>query len=317
MRYSGLRLPEPHQHKTELHLRSIVIAVECQGRLQLGACFGQSAFHSPEHTQSIMRQWAVRIAHESFGEQLFGARFVALHRGAPPIDESVDQGHRQANLCIDGSWVERRRLLESLLSLPIIRARGRPIKLRPTAHDEIASIRIDFSFLLDTAADIPHQFKVKGPRKTAGDLALGFSQVPPVRLEPVCPNMRAAFGIDELHVDLDLVAGPACAAFDDITDTEFAADLLYVGGFALIGEGSIAGDHKAAGNWRQIRRQIISDTVGEVFLVRVPQQVLKGQYYKRQARCWVIGRGCCDLPGRLRDCRSWRSSFWPDPPGHQ
>src|SRR5215469_960425 len=220
MRYSCLWLPEPHQHKAEVHLRGRKIAVERQGRLQLGTCFGQSAFHAPKYTQRLMRLCAVRIAPESFGEQPFGARFVLLDRGAPPIRENPNQRDRQTDLGIGGSWVERHCLLESLLSLPKIRKRGRAIKLRPAVHDKIASIRIDFTFLLDTAADIPHECSIKGPRKTAGDLALGFSQVPPVRLEPVCPNMRAGLGIDELYVDLDLVLRASYAAFDDITDTE-------------------------------------------------------------------------------------------------
>ena len=96
-----------------------------------------------------------------------------------------------------------------------------------------------------------------------------FAQVRTIGVELVGPEMRAAFGIDQLRVDPNLVTRPPDTAFEDIANTELAADLLYVDRLALVGKGGGAGDHKASGDPRQIGRQIVGDPVGEIFLVGI------------------------------------------------
>ena len=50
--------------------------------------------------------------------------------------------------------------------------------------------------------------------------------------------MRAGLSVDQLHIDLHLLANPSYTAFEHIADAEIAADLFGVDGFTLIGEGA-------------------------------------------------------------------------------
>ena len=78
--------------------------------------------------------------------------------------------------------------------------------------------------------------------------ALSFRKVSAVGLEPVGPSMRTGLTIDQLDIDLNLVAHTPHATFQDIADPQLAADLLCINGFALIGKGGVAGYYKAVGN---------------------------------------------------------------------
>jgi hypothetical protein len=122
------------------------------------------------------------------------------------------------------------------------------------------------------------------PCETAGDLALGFREVGAIGIETVGPEVCAGIGIDQLHVHLNLVAGPSHASFQDIANAEIATNLFHVNGFALVGKGRVPGDHEASGDSRQIRGQIIGDPVGEIFLLRIVRQILEGQDDDRQPR---------------------------------
>src|ERR1700730_3741786 len=198
-----------------------------------------------------------------------------------------------------------------------IRYRSRPAVQRPRANGEIAGTRVGCLFLIDAPAGLLHEFKIKRPRETAGDLALRFREVGTTGVEPVGPDVRAALGIDQLHIHFDLIIGPADAAFKNIANAELAADLLGIDGFALVDERRVAGDHKASGNPREIGGQIVSDTVGEIFLVRVVRQVRKRQNDDRQARRRGARDGWWNLRARCRGGRApYRRglSFGPRPP---
>jgi hypothetical protein len=66
----------------------------------------------------------------------------------------------------------------------------------PPTHDEIARIGIDRPFLLDPAAQILDEFKIKSPGEAAGDLVLRCREVGAIGVEPVGPQLHPAFGID-------------------------------------------------------------------------------------------------------------------------
>ena len=63
-------------------------------------------------------------------------------------------------------------------------------------------------------------------------------------VEPVGPQMRAGFGLDQLRGDADPAAALAHRAFEHIAHAQFAPDLLHIDGLALVGEARIAGDHE-------------------------------------------------------------------------
>ena len=81
-----------------------------------------------------------------------------------------------------------------------------------------------------------HELEIERPRKTASDLALSFRQIPAIGVEPVRPNMRAAFGIDQLHVDQNLIATSTHAAFHDIANPQITPVLFRIDSFAFVGK---------------------------------------------------------------------------------
>ena len=61
-------------------------------------------------------------------------------------------------------------------------------------------------------------------------------------VEPIGPEMRASSCIDQLPGDAHPLACLANRAFQHVSDTEFATDLLHVDRLAFVGEGRIPGD---------------------------------------------------------------------------
>ena len=129
-----------------------------------------------------------------------------------------------------------------------------------------------------------NQFSIEHPGEANGYFGLSFCQVAAIDIETIRPAVYAAFRINQLHIDLHLVAGPAHAALDDVTDPEVAPDLLHIGRFALVGESGVAGNYEASRNSRKIGGQIVGDAVGEIFLLRVIRQIGERQNDQRQWR---------------------------------
>jgi hypothetical protein len=132
-------------------------------------------------------------------------------------------------------------------------------------------------FLFDTAGRIRHELDVQSPRQTPVNLALSFSEVSPIGLESISPNVSPGFAIDQLHIDLRPVAGPPDTAFKNVADAQIIGDLLRINGLTLVAKGSVARDHETVGDPRQIGRQIIGNAVDEIFLLRVIRQVRERQ----------------------------------------
>ena len=117
--------------------------------------------------------------------------------------------------------------------------------------------------------------------------------------------MSAAFGVDQLYIDQNPVAASPNAALYDITHSQIAPDLLYVHGFAFVGEGRVAGDHEAADDPRDIGRQVVGNSIGKIFLVGVAREVDKREHDKRQRRPWSAPQRRAEAGSRRR-----RHQFW-------
>jgi hypothetical protein len=73
-----------------------------------------------------------------------------------------------------------------------------------------------------------------------------------VTIVAVGPDMITGFGFDQLPCDADAIAGLAETAFEHIPHPQFAPDLLYVNGPALVSKGRIArDDERARGSGRE------------------------------------------------------------------
>jgi hypothetical protein len=73
---------------------------------------------------------------------------------------------------------------------------------------------------------------------------LQFEDVVEATVETVGPDVRAGCRVDQLASNAHPVSALAHRTFEDIADTQFAADLFYVETLVLVCEGRIAGDDK-------------------------------------------------------------------------
>ena len=96
-----------------------------------------------------------------------------------------------------------------------------------------------------------------------------LEQVRNVLLEAFGPEMRAGRRVDELRVDPHPVLIALHRAFEDVANAKFLADLLGVGGPALICARRGAGDHEAVTDVRQVRSQVVGDAVYEIVVARI------------------------------------------------
>ena len=78
----------------------------------------------------------------------------------------------------------------------------------------------------------------------ARDLVLQGERVAPVSIESLGPQMPVGLGIDKLGRYADLLARSTDASVENVTHTQFAADLLRIGRSAAIGQCGITRDYE-------------------------------------------------------------------------
>ena len=122
------------------------------------------------------------------------------------------------------------------------------------------------------------QLDLKRAGEARDHFVLELEQVRDVFLEAVGPEMRAAFGVDELGVDAHPVGVALHRAFEHVAHAELLADRLGVEVLALEGEGGVAGDDEAVVEARQFGGEILGDAVGEIVLGRIVGEVGERQH---------------------------------------
>jgi hypothetical protein len=110
------------------------------------------------------------------------------------------------------------------------------------------------------------------------DLVLQGEQSAGVAVEPLRPYVRVGFGVYQLSIHADLVPRPTDAPFEHIAYAQLLADLLRVNWLVPISECGITRDYEHVRDPRQIRGQIIGDTIHEVLLLRVVAEIGEGQH---------------------------------------
>jgi hypothetical protein len=83
--------------------------------------------------------------------------------------------------------------------------------------------------------------------------------------------------VDELASDAHSLPRAADAAFKYVADAEFSSNLAYIHRLAFVGEARIAGDDEKLREARQLRDDVLSDSVAEVVLLWIPAEVRKGE----------------------------------------
>src|SRR5262249_19602252 len=90
--------------------------------------------------------------------------------------------------------------------------------------------------------------------------------------------MSSRFRVDEMGIYACPVLIPLHRAFETVAHAEVVAYLLGVDALALKGKHSIASDHKAVADARQIGRQILRNAIGEIILVWIAREVRERQH---------------------------------------
>src|SRR5712692_6944391 len=98
---------------------------------------------------------------------------------------------------------------------------------------------------------------------------------------PLRPNFIICSRVHQLGRDAQLVDFLAHTAFQQVMHAQFAAHLLCLYGFAFVGEGRVAVDHKQARQARERGDYVIGHAVAEVFLLAIAAHVGEGQYGNR------------------------------------
>src|SRR5438093_310899 len=240
----GVRLAEADQRHAKLVKRSRVIGRKRDRRIQFDSRFGQSVLQPPKEAKRLPRTCAVCIALDCFEKQLFGSHFISLNRGAPSTGDVAAQGIGKSDLGGDRTRVDLEHTLENSLSLPESRRGNGPIEYGPPADQQIVPVGLECPFLLDTQARRLQDFMIDGARKAASELVLSFCDGCSSGVVPICPQVRATFGIGQLYVYPKQITGPPEASFDDIAHTELASDLLCVNRLVLVGESGTASDYE-------------------------------------------------------------------------
>jgi hypothetical protein len=94
--------------------------------------------------------------------------------------------------------------------------------------------------------------------------------------------MAAAFaGIKQLSVDADARDGPPRAALQDVAHAEFPGDLAYIYGLVLERKAGVARNKKEAGRFREFGDDVLGQTIGEEFLLRVGAEAREREHVNR------------------------------------
>ena len=96
------------------------------------------------------------------------------------------------------------------------------------------------------------------------------------------PRDAPRCAVDQMRGDPEAVPGPLQAAFEHVADAEFAGDRADIDRSALVGEGRRVGDHGKRSEAGESRDDLRRHAVGDVVLVGIAAQVLKGEHRKRR-----------------------------------
>ncbi len=121
-------------------------------------------------------------------------------------------------------------------------------------------------------------FRLEQPGDGLGNFALHRKKLRDLALVFLGPKMGLCPRLDQLRFDAQVVAFPLHAAFEEMGDPEFLADLARVARFAgLVETGRGAADHFQVGDSGQIGENFFLHAGGEVGVVRVLTQVFERQ----------------------------------------
>src|SRR6516164_9324816 len=126
------------------------------------------------------------------------------------------------------------------------------------------------------------QFQLDSAGDGGGDLVLQFEQVGQIAVASLGHDVMAGIGLDQLRRDPYPTARFAHATLDDVAHPQFLSDLPNVNGPALVGEGRGARDYREGAPACEQRDDVLGDTVGKEFLLRVAAHIGERQHRDRR-----------------------------------
>jgi hypothetical protein len=223
-----------------------------------------------------------------------------------------------------GSALQRVRLTrlvneiaKSLIARTFCGSRARARSNNPTASFKLSMLRFELNIVSPCITRSPASgfsgrsriarrlsaLTSSNPSDVASPATNSTCNLPSVRRSPSNRSAHTCAPVsveNKLGVDRDLVADPAHAAFEQIADAEFQANLLRVHALAFVGEGRVPSDDEAVGQMRKIGRQIVGDSVSKKLLLRIAAQILERENDDRKPR----GEGQLLVNGRGHE--AWR-----------
>jgi hypothetical protein len=110
--------------------------------------------------------------------------------------------------------------------------------------------------------------------KPGGNIIAQARKLASFDIERFGPNRRCSGGLDQSRSYAHLLLGTANCTFEDIPNTQLAANLPNVCGASFVTKGGTVCDHRAT-KQRQPVHQVAGDSISEIFLLRVTAKVLK------------------------------------------
>src|SRR5262249_44853842 len=106
------------------------------------------------------------------------------------------------------------------------------------------------------------------------DLVLEGEDVSEIAVISACPDVRAGQGIDQLDRDADSLVDLPHTALDHVAHPQLPSHLGDAYRTALVDEGRVARDDRQSVNLREVRDQVLGQSVGEVLLLGIGAQVV-------------------------------------------
>ena len=109
------------------------------------------------------------------------------------------------------------------------------------------------------------------------NLILNRENIGQLAIIPLSPNVPAIFAVNQLSRYTHARARFAHTSFQDKIHREFLPNLLHLYRFSFIGKGSVTRDDEQAGDFRQVRNDVLGDAVAEILLLGVAAHVVEWQ----------------------------------------
>src|SRR5262249_2560839 len=150
--------------------------------------------------------------------------------------------------------------------------------MRQGPHDQAPGIEVLRSLTPRAKVLRRVDLRLDGRNDGFGDLVLHVEDASQLAIVTLGPKLITDRGVIELCGNAHAIATFAHAAFDQIVDPEFLADLFGVYRLAFVDEGGIASDDEEPAYLGQCRYDVLADAVRKIVLLRLAAHVDEGKY---------------------------------------